>query len=141
MVSVRWSQLFVGPLRTPQTHIQSAGAAVTDVRVFESDHQRAEFAQREPERHLPFEHAALVRLAAFACSLAGDHKYHSHAVRLCAPQEAQQGGMRLRLGEAMQIKPRIDRFVTTRDPLLKSSPELRERWGIFSRSGFVRRNR
>jgi hypothetical protein len=110
---------------------------MTDMRIFESDDQRAELGQRQPERHLPLEHAAFMRLAGFAGSLAGDDKHHAHAVRLCTPQEAQQGSMRLHLGEAVQVKPRIDRLAAARDPLPEPSPEGRKRRRLFLRPGFV----
>ena len=37
--------LVSGSLRAPQTHIECTGTAVTDVRIFVSDHQRAELGQ------------------------------------------------------------------------------------------------
>ena len=43
----------------PHPHIERALAAVADGGVAEADHQRAEFRQRQPHRHLALEHAAL----------------------------------------------------------------------------------
>ena len=86
-----------------------------EMRIFVSDHQRSKLRQREPKRHLPLEHAALVRLIGFARAFAGDDERDAHAVGLRAPQEGQQCHMRLRLGKTVQINPRIDRLAAARD--------------------------
>ena len=58
---------------------------------------------------MALEHAALMRLAAFAgAPLPVTTSTIRDATRLRMPQGAQQRGMRLRLGQAVQIEPRID---------------------------------
>ena len=68
-----WSTQARGPIRTcttarsplaAQPHIERALAAVADMGVLEADHEAAEFRHRQPQRHLPLEHAALAEAIA-----------------------------------------------------------------------------
>ena len=52
--------------RAPQSHIKRALPAMTDMGVLKSDDKRAEFRQRQPDRHLALEHAALALKIALA---------------------------------------------------------------------------
>jgi hypothetical protein len=96
--------------RASQADIQRAFAAVTGVRILEADNERTELGQRQPQRHLALEHAALMHAPCFAGSLAGNDQRRLDAVGLGAVEKPQQRRMRLRLRVAVQIKTRFDRL-------------------------------
>src|SRR5437899_1365793 len=70
--------------RPSHAHIERALAAVADMRVLDAQHVDAEFRQRQPEWHLPLEHAATASPIAGATALAGDHQHGAGAVMLRA---------------------------------------------------------
>ena len=63
------------------------------------------------------------------------------AGRLVNTAEAQQRRVRLRLSEAVQIKPCLDRLAPARDALLEPSSERRERWRLLLWLRFTRHGR
>src|SRR6188472_1114416 len=83
-------------------HIQCALAAMADMGFLEADHQRAEFRQAEPLRHLTAQHAALGLSAHLA--LAGDDEHEGQPVMMGALQETEQRAMRPRLRHAVQVE-------------------------------------
>src|SRR5215208_1786997 len=97
----------------PQPQIERTFATMALMRVVEADDHGAEFRQRQPERHLPLQNAALA-----ATALAGDYHDEPGAAGLRGVQEAQQGIMRSRLRQPVQIEPSVDRIATARDALL-----------------------
>ena len=70
----------------------------------EAEHAGAQFRQREPERHLAPQHAALAARTA----LAGDDEHELRPFRLGAAQEVQQRVVRLGLGHAVKIDASAD---------------------------------
>ena len=74
---------------------------MADMRFLESDHQRAEFRQAEPLRHLAAQHAALGLGTDLA--LAGDDEHEGQAVAMGALQKAEQRAMRARLRHAVEV--------------------------------------
>ena len=96
---------------------------MADVSVLEADNKGAEFRQRQPQRHLPLEHAALASPTAFA----SDDERNFGAVRLGAPQEAEQRGMGLALRQSMQVEAGVDGVVAPRHALLEAAVEWCER--------------
>ena len=80
---------------------------MTDMSFLEPDHQRTEFRQAQPLRHLTAQHAAL-GLGAADFALAGDHEHKRKAVMMRALQESEQHAMRAGLRHAVQIEPGVD---------------------------------
>src|SRR5207237_597035 len=79
---------------------------MADMGFLEADHQRAEFRQAEPLRHLAAQHAALGLSAHLA--LARDDEHEGQPVMMRALQEAEQRAMCPRLRHAVQVEPGID---------------------------------
>lgn len=108
-----------------------------DMRRLKADHELAEFGQREPERHLSPQHAALAdRIVA---ALSGNDENGFCILRLGATQKGEQRGMGLRLRTAVQIKPGVDGLKTAREPLLGAAIDRRKRRQL--RGGARRKNR
>jgi len=75
----------------PQPDIERALSAVRDMGIFDADHERPKFRQRQPDRHLTPEHSRLGGLGMIAAcrpasrrSLAGDDECDFGAGRLRA---------------------------------------------------------
>ena len=106
---------------------------MADMGVVETDDKQAKFRQREPQWHLPPEHAALaVDIASVALDdLRRPLPVTTSAILtpsgLRAMQEAQQRRVRLLLRHAVQIEARVDRLATARDALLEPPVERRQR--------------
>src|SRR5450631_4640240 len=75
--------------RPPDPHIQRALSAMADMGFLKADHQRPEFRQAEPLRHLAAQHPAFVFRSDSA--LAGDDQHEGQAAAVGALQEAEQG--------------------------------------------------
>src|SRR3954447_22278782 len=76
----------------------------------EADHQRAQFRQPEPFRHLLTQYAPLPPRTA----LAGDDEHKSQAVAAGVLQERLQRAMRPALGHAMQIETGVNLLAAAR---------------------------
>jgi hypothetical protein len=68
---------------------------VGDVSFLESDHERAEFRQAQPLRHLALQHSSLTRVSA---PFSGDDKDEPSIARPRHMQEPQKFRVRLALG-------------------------------------------
>ena len=79
---------------------------MADMRFLEADHQRTEFRQAQPLRHLAAQHPAFGFGADFA--LAGDDEHEGQALAVGALQEAEQRAVGAGLRHAVQIEPGID---------------------------------
>ena len=88
---------------------------MADMRLLEADHQRTEFRQAQPLRHLAAQHAAFGFTTA-DLALAGDDKHEGEAFAMRALKEAVQHTMRAGLRHAVQIEPRVDLAAPTRQP-------------------------
>src|SRR5882672_10720540 len=99
----------------PQPHIERAGAAMGDVRLLDGEHISTQIRQREPERHLPPQHAA----AAFriGATFAGDHQHGPEALTLRPMQETQKRRMGLVQRAAMQINAAVNLDLAARKSL------------------------
>src|SRR5262245_32578648 len=84
---------------------------MADMGGLEADHIGTEFGKPQPQRNLAAEHAAFAVVASAADALAGDHQGEAHAVVLRPPQEADERGVRLALGLAVQVDARLDACV------------------------------
>src|SRR6201999_1649679 len=91
---------------SPDPHVERALAAMADMRLLKADHQRTEFRQAQPLRHLAAQHTALGFRAHFA--LAGDDEYERQAVAMGALQEARQRAMGTGLRHAVQVDAGVD---------------------------------
>src|SRR5436190_23451580 len=99
-----------------QPYIERAGAAMGDVRLLDREHIGAQIRQREPERHLPPQHAAAaLRIGA---AFAGDHQNGPEALTLRPMQKAQKRRMGLVQRAAMQVNAAVDLDLAARKPLL-----------------------
>ena len=65
--------------RAPHPHIKCALAAMTDMGLFEADHQRAKLRQAQPFRHLASQHPAL-GVRSNAAALSGDDQHKAKAI-------------------------------------------------------------
>ena len=116
--------LTIRSLSAPQAHIERALPAVSDVGVLETDDQRAEFRQREPERNLPPEHTAFGAITVGPDRpLAGDNEHDTRFIGLSLLQEAQQCRVGSALRHAMQIDPISDRLAAAGDAPAQSPAE------------------
>ena len=128
-----------GPLpAAPQPDIERALPAMRDMGIFHADDERPKFGERQPKRHLTPEHPRLggpgIMVAcrpASRRSLSGDDERDFGAGRLRALQETQKRRVRVFLGEAVQIKPRIDRHTTAGNALFGAPIEWRKRRRFF----------
>ncbi len=109
----------------PQPHIERAGTAMGEVRLLDREHIGTQVRQREPERHLPPEHAAAA--LGIGAAFAGDHQHGPGALALRAMQEAQQRRVRLALGAAVQVDAAVDLDLAAREPLLEPAID-RHQW-------------
>src|SRR5882672_5180243 len=101
----------------PQPHIKRAGAAMGEVRLLDREHIGTQIRQREPERHLPPQHAAAaLRIGA---TFAGDHQKGPKALTLRPMQKAQKRRVRLVQRAAMQINAAVDLDLAARKSLLE----------------------
>lgn len=119
----------------PQANVKGALPAVSGVCILKSDNERTELRQRQPERHLAPEYAALDDRRAIvpASALAGYDQHNFRAVGLGPPQEAEQCGMRLHLRHAVQIDARIDRCAASRDTLFEPPAQRGKRRSMRER--------
>ena len=107
-------------------HIKRALAAMADMGFLEADHQRAEFRQAQPLRHLAAQHAAL-GFGAADLALAGDDEHEGQAVAVRALQERQQRAVGAGLRHAVQIEPGIDFFAAARKLRALAASDRRQR--------------
>ena len=98
---------------------------MADMGFLEADHQRAEFRQAEPLRHLTAQHAALGLGPDLA--LAGDDEHEGQPVMMGALQEAEQRAMRPRLRHAVQVEPGIDLLPAARQMRPLAAADRRQR--------------
>ncbi len=112
--------------RARDPYIERALAAMADMGFLEADHQRAEFRQAEPLRHLAAQHAAL-GIQATDLALAGDDQHEGEPVMVGALQEGEQHPMGARLGHAVQIEPRIDVLPAARQLRPLAAADRRQR--------------
>src|SRR3954469_11072398 len=112
---------------------------MADMSFPEADHQRAEFRQAEPLRHLAAQHAALGLRPDLA--LAGDDEHKSQPVMMGALQKAEQRTMRPRLRHAMQVEPCIDLLAPARQmrPLAAADRRQRRRFRLWRKNDSRRR--
>src|SRR6266702_2522612 len=73
--------------RSPDPHIERALAAMTDMCFLKADHQRAEFRQAQPLRHLAAQHPTL-GFGPDGAALAGDDEHKRQAIAVGPLQEA-----------------------------------------------------
>src|SRR5882672_8394491 len=92
--------------RAPDPDVERALPAMADMGFLEADHQRPEFRQAQPLRHLAAEHAAL-RLCSHL-ALAGDDEHEGQPLMMRALQKSEQGVMGADLRHAVKIEPGID---------------------------------
>lgn len=102
----------------------------------ETDDKGPELRQREPQRNLPAQHAALalsvVRyFRSFACSFSGHDEDEPRAGSLRLANEMHERGMCLTLRHAVQVDSRIDRLPPACDTLFLPLVERCERWRFF----------
>src|ERR1043166_9033406 len=98
---------------------------MADMGFLEADHQRAEFRQAEPSRHLTAQHAPLGLRPDLA--LAGDDEHESQPVMMGALQEAEQRPMRPRLRHAVEVEPGVDLLPPTRQMRSLAAADWRQR--------------
>ena len=79
---------------------------MADMRFLEADHQRTEFRQAEPVRHLAAQHPAFGFGAEFA--FAGDDENEGQALAVGALQKTEQRAVGAGLRHAVQVEPGID---------------------------------
>ena len=121
----------------PQAKVHRAFAAVASMRLLETDDKAAELRQRQPQWHLPPQHAAFGRRARRAAdSLAGHYQREFRILRLRLREKMQKRRMRLFLRQAMKIEPDVDRRVAARDALPQAAIELRQRRWLFCMCAF-----
>ena len=107
---------------------------MADMRFLKADHQRTEFRQAQPLRHLAAQHAAL----GFGADLAftGDDENESQALAVGALQEAEQHAVGAGLRHAVQIEPGIDLLAATRQLRTLATAERRQRRSGRRQCGF-----
>ena len=98
---------------------------MADMGFLEADHQRAEFRQAEPLRHLAAQHAALGFGADLA--LAGDDEHECQPVMMGALQETEQRAMRPRLRHAVEVEPGVDLLPPARQMRPLAAADRRQR--------------
>ena len=96
----------------PDSNVKRALAAVADMGLFKTDHERTEFRQRQPLWHLASQYAALGFRSDLA--LSGDDQHESESGAMGAVQKARQLAVGARLRHAVQIEPSVDLFFPSR---------------------------
>ena len=74
----------------------------------EADDKAPKFGQSKPERHLPFQYAAIGFRGAGAAALSGDHEHDARAAALRSSQERKQRPVGFGLSLAMQVETRVE---------------------------------
>ena len=111
--------------RSPDPHIERALAAMADMGFLKTDHQRAEFRQAQPLRHLAAQYAALGFGAHFA--FAGDDQHECQAIAVGALQEARKRAVGAGLRHAMQVEPGFDLLAAARQLRALAASQRRQR--------------
>ena len=98
---------------------------MADMGFLEADHQRAEFRQAKPLRHLTAQHATLGLGADLA--LAGDDEHEGQPVMMGALQKTKQRAVRPRLRHAVQVEPGVDLLPPARQMRPLAAADRRQR--------------
>jgi hypothetical protein len=102
-----------------------------NMRILETDDQRAELRQAQPLRYLPSQNTALAVTRTSA--LARDNQHKPCAASTRRAQKPQQSRMGFALRQPMQIEPAVNRFLAAPDTLLHTAAEWGERQMFFFR--------
>jgi len=84
---------------------------MTDMGLFEPDHQSAEFRLAEPLRHLAAQYSSL-RLGS-RLAFPGDDQHERQPFTVSTPQEGRKRVVRAGLGHAVQVEPGVDLLFST----------------------------
>jgi hypothetical protein len=98
---------------------------MADMGFVKTNHQRTEFRQTKPLRHLAAQHPALGFSSHFA--FASNDKHEGQPIVVGALQKAEQRAMGARLRHAMQVEPGIDLLPPARQLRALATPERRQR--------------